>query len=265
MLSDITALGHLTEAFGERRDMHTIAQDELQGWFDDRAASYSVTTLETYRAHWQGFFRWAERPIERIKLRKRHRGDPDALTTAEIEAVLQACKTERENIVLRTGLATGCRKAELWALEWADFRADRRSVRVQRQIGWPGTNTKGLKGKRARTALVLPGFMDTLTWGTTGRVVPGWVPNEASADDVVQRVFTRAGVNKTGRGSHVLRHTYSRIGLEEYEWSLEMLMVFLGHTSIKTTELYRHFGEETAIRLAERRTYPKDLHSERRG
>lgn len=257
--SDTTALGHLQEAFGEKRDVHTISQEELQAWFNDRASTYSPTTLQTYRAHMQGFFGWLGRPIERIELLKRNQEDPDALTDAEIAEVLSACRTERESIVIRTALATGTRKAELWALEWSDFRADRRSVRVQRQIAWPGTTTKGLKGKRARSTLVLPGFMDTLTWGTSGRVVPGWVVSNESADDVVQRVLKRAGAYKVGRGSHVFRHTFARIGLEQYEWSLEMLMIFLGHTSVKTTEIYKHFGEETAIRLAERRTYPKDL------
>lgn len=253
--SDQVVTGHLLDAFGNR-DAHSIGQDELQGWFDARASTYAGTTLELYRIHMRTFFRWVGRPIEKPTLRKRHQGDPDALSDAEVTALLDACDTERESIVIRTGLATGARKAELWALEWADFRADGRSVRIQRQIAWPGTNTKGLKGKRARTALVLPGFMDGLERGA-GRLVPGWVVSQENASDVVARVLKRAGLWKVGRGSHVLRHTYSRMGLELHEWSLEMLCLFLGHASIRTTEIYKHFGEETAIRLAEERTYRK--------
>lgn len=252
--NDVSATGHLLEAF-KNRDVHAIEQEEIQDWFNERAASYAPGTLGLYAIHFRTFFNWAGRPLDKIELREAHKEDPDALTDAEVEALLAACRTEREHLLVRTGLATGCRKGELWALEWTDFRPDGRSVRVQRQIGWPGTTTKGLKGKRARTALVLPGFMDTLERKATGRVMPGWVLNTHGASEALERVLTRAGLAKPGRGHHVLRHTYARIGLEEYEWSLEMLKLFLGHKSIQTTEIYGHFGEETAVRLAERRTY----------
>ena len=254
--TDGNVTNHLLEAF-KNRDVHAISQEQVQKWFDDRAGSYAPKTLELYAIHMRTFFAWAGRPLDKIKLLKAHVEDVDALTDAEIEALLKACNTQREHTVIRTGLATGARKGELWALEWTDFRADRRSVRIQRQIGWPETVTKGLKGKRARTALVLPGFMDEMEWGTTGRVAPGWIMNESACSDVVERVIRRADLYKPGRATHVLRHTYARLGLEVHEWSLHMLMIFLGHTSIKTTERYAHFGEETALRLAEERTYKK--------
>lgn len=253
-LSDVNVTGHLIEAFGNR-DVQSISQEEVQRWFEVRAPSYAPKTLALYAIHMRTFFRWADRPIDKIKLRTPHRPDPDALTDTEVDAMLGACKTEREQIVIRTGLATGARKAELWALEWADFRADGRSTRIARQIAWPRTDTKGLKGKRNRSALVLPGYMDTLTRGTIGRVIPGWVVSTESASDVVVRVLKRAELWRPGRGTHVLRHTYSRIGLERHQWSIEMLRLFLGHESIKTTEVYAHFGEEAAIKLAMERTY----------
>jgi integrase len=251
--SDLTVTGHLVEAFGNR-DVHGIGQDEVQAWFDKRASSYAPKTLALYAIHARTFFSWAGRPLQKITLRKGHTEDPDALSDAEVEKLLAECRTERENLLVRVGLATGCRKAELWALEWSDFRQDGRSVRIQRQIAWPGTTTKGLKGKRNRTALVLPGFMEELE-RKTGRVMPGWVLNTAGASEAFERVLTRAGLAKVGRGHHVMRHTYSRIGLESHEWSLEMLKLFLGHQSIKTTEVYAHFAEEVAVRLAEQRTY----------
>lgn len=252
--SDTTALAHLLDACGKGRDVHTIQLAELQAWFDARADQYRTTTLQTYAIHLRKFFEFVGHPIGRIQLRKLHQQDPYALSDEGVQAVLGACHTDRENLAVRIGLATGARKAELWALEWEDFRADGRSVRVQRQIAWPATHTKGLKGKRNRTSLVLPGLMDGLPRGA-GRVMPGWVMNEANCADVVGRVLKRAGVYAIGRSSHTLRHTYSRIGLERYGWSLEMLRVFLGHGSIRTTERYAHFGEEVAVRLAEKRTY----------
>lgn len=254
LVNDRTVTAHLVDAFG-RRDVHAIGQDEIQRWFDDRARHYAPGTLRLYRIHMRGFFQWVGRPIEPVILLKGHKEDPDALRDEEVDALLDACRTDREHAVVRVGLATGARRAELWALEWPDFRKDGRSVRIQRQIAWPRTTTKGLKGKLNRTALVLPAFMDALPRTPIGRVVPGRVICAESASDVLGAVLTRAGLAKVGRGSHVLRHTYSRIGLEHYGWSLGELQVFLGHTSIATTEVYKHFGEEVAVKMAERRTY----------
>lgn len=264
--SDVTATGHLEEAFGKRRDLHSIADGEIQKWLDDRAGTYAGATLETYRAHFRAFFNWAGRPLGKIILARRHKHDPDTLSDDEIAAVIEACRNERERALVAVGLATGARRAELWALEWPDFRADGISVRIQRQVAWPKSDAiKGLKGKRARTALVLPGFMDAIERKPSGRVMPGWVVNNRESNHVFCRVLQRAGCYRPGRSTHILRHTYSRLGLEKYEWSLMELGVFLGHTSTATTEVYKHFSEEVAIRRATERTYPKGLRLKRDG
>ena len=248
--NDVTATNHLLEAFGEKRAIHTIAEADVQGWFNQRAKKYAPGTLALFAINMRSFFQWAGREFS-ITTIEGHKADPDTLTDDEVTTLLEKCETDEEKRLCRVGLATGARRAELWALVWEDFRPDGRSVRFARQMAWPGRGTKGLKGKRNRTALVLPDlieergkgpvFVDVLTTDRVGKAF--------------RAVLKQAGLFRVGRGLHLLRHTYSRIGMERYGWSMEMLRVFLGHENMRTTEIYSHFGEETAIKMATERTY----------
>lgn len=247
--SDMTATGHLLEAFGEKRAIHTITEPDIQSWFNQRAKKYAPGTLALLAINMRSFFKWAGRPMN-ITTIKGHEADPDTLTDSEVATLLEKCETDEESKIVRVGLATGARRAELWALTWEDFRPDGRSVRFARQMAWPGKGTKGLKGKRNRTALVLPGYIEERGAGTI--LTP---TSKSGSRRTFDAVLKRANLYRAGRGLHLLRHTYSRIGMERYGWSTEMLRIFLGHESIQTTQVYSHFGEEVAIKLATERTY----------
>ena len=248
--NDVTATGHLLETFGAARAVHTISTEDIQAWVDARAATYAPGSLMLHAINMRSFFKWAGHPIGKVTTPVGHRNDPDALSDEEIEAVQDACETDVERMLVGVGLATGGRKAELWALDWSDFKADGRSVRFQRQMGWPGTSTKGLKGKRNRTALVLPDYIKETG---SGRVLEQ--TTEQTASNLFRRLLERAGAWRIGRGTHVMRHTYGRLGMERYGWSTEMLRIFMGHQSVLTTQGYAHFGELAAIKMASERTY----------
>lgn len=252
--NDDAVLRQLEAAFGSSRLLHSIDEAELQDWFDRLAVTRQPSTLALYAVLIKSFFDWAEHPISRPKTPVQHAADPDTLEDGEVESLLDACRTEVESQLAVLGLATGGRKAELWGLDWGDFKSDYRSVRFSRQLAWPGTGTKGLKGKRARTALILPGFISRLKKHRKGRVF-SMQPSEDQASVLFRELLKRAGLYRTQRGMHILRHTYARIGMEQYAWSTEMLRIFLGHRSITSVECYAHFGEQAALTLATQRTY----------
>lgn len=247
-----TALNHLLAAFTGSRQIASISDDELQAWFTKHDAAFAPSTLQVFRANMKTFFAYHGRPIRKqIVLRKEHKTDVDALADDEIAALLEACEMDIERRLVCYGLATGCRPAELWALEASDFKQDMQAVRIQRQMAWPGLQTKGLKGKRNRTTLVLPGFI--VTEPPPGRILPLLTKDKAGY--LFMELLNRAGCYRPRRGAHVLRHTYGRLGMERYKWRLELLQKFLGHTNIKTTTVYAHFGEEQAIKEAKLLTY----------
>ena len=255
--NDTAALRHLVAEFGRQRSVQSIDDDELQDWFNKGASVYAPSTLALYAVLIKSFFDWAGHPLKRPQTPPQHAEDPDTLADDEIAALQAACSSEQERKLVNVGLATGGRKAELWALEWQDFRQEHRAVRFSRQLAWPGTGTKGLKGKRSRTALVLPGFLDGMQLGKSGLVIGGR-PSEDQASILFRELLKKAGLYRRQRGMHILRHTYARLGMERHKWSIEMLRIFLGHQSIASVEIYAHFGEEAAIRLAAAQTYPRE-------
>lgn len=163
-------------------------------------------------------------------------------------------------LALELALATGCRVAELGALEWSAIDAEDMTVRVQWQVppfGDPA-RLQPLKGRKARTALVLPSWWDFHDPDATGRVLlaPGAAPAaHRSVERWYDAILDTAGLKRVGRHAHACRHTYARLALEQGA-RLEELQRFLGHASIRTTEAYYgHLTEQSAATLARSRIY----------
>jgi integrase len=76
----------------------------------------------------------------------------EILAPAQVEAVLSALKGHRLHPVASLGLATGCRRGELLALEWRDVDLDRGVLRVERSLEETrsGLRVKEPKTKRGR-------------------------------------------------------------------------------------------------------------------
>jgi integrase len=83
------------------------------------------------------------------------------------------------------------------------------------------------------------------------------LPFQSKGSRLFRRLLTEARAWRLGRGTHVMRHTYGRLGTERYGWSIEMLRIFMGHQSILTTQGYAHLrgagryqdGERTHLRV----------------
>ncbi|NIR76748.1 MAG: tyrosine-type recombinase/integrase [Gammaproteobacteria bacterium] len=256
-VNDQTICNHLIRHFGKARKLGSITSDDLQEWFDERVdEGYSPNTLRTYRKQVRAFFaHYGLGSTVAVELPSAPTEDPRAWTDLEMERLRKAARDmePHHTLLLETGWCTGARRAELCALRWSDFRQKDRTVRIQRQVSRITSRTKPLKGKRARTALVLPEWweMDEGTGYVLGgekpvptRTVHGWMAE----------IQERVGLDETGVGVHALRHTYARRILEG-GCSIHELKVFLGHASIQTTEMYEHFSTEAAVRLASGRIY----------
>jgi integrase len=126
-----------------------------------------------------------------------------------------------------------------------------------------GTMLQPLKGRRNRTALVLPSWWALHVADRTGDVL--LVDHVArislrALSRWYERIIRKAGLTRPGQNAHQARHTYSRLALEKGA-RLEELQKFLGHASIKTTE--RYYGwltAQSATTLARSRIYGEGLH-----
>ena len=271
---------HIVPHFGDERDIETIDTAEIQRFFDGLARlEYAPSTLKRMCDSFGAFFAWAgvkdhENPARRVLLPQIIDTDVRAFTDDEMELLRDkaawmdrrarfdwANQRTRPLPILRSielGFATGGRCAELLALDWSAFREGDRTVRITVQVARESTGVKHLKGKQARTALVLPSWWAHHDRHARGRVLDLGREDGAMLNPAgkwLRRLYTRAGIVDIHQTWHALRHTYARKFIE-LGGRLEELQKSLGHKSITTTEdEYGHFSEDAAATLARGRIY----------
>lgn len=287
-LSNGTALAtHLVPFLGPTRPVESIEKEDLQTWVNALGSrGYAPGTVAGYLAVARRFFRWRSEakhdPTHGVALPNRGERDVMPLDDAEIAALRKAAdaldaeavsermmKRHRRAIcsyrlALECALATGCRLGELPALEWSAIDASERTIRVRAQLAADGHGTalQPLKGRRSRTALILPSWWAFHNPAGVGRILlaDGVLSiSHRSAQHAFIRLFHRAGITQTGRCVHACRHTYAKTALEMGA-RLEELQMFLGHSSISTTEkYYAWLTAESATTLARGRIYNEPL------
>ena len=285
---DRTGTLHLLRHFGGPTRTNTITAPLLQELVNALyEEGYKPSTLDTYARSWRIFLefchfgvcgkalrqnankrRMAEffDPVAELSIPDPGRTDIETLSDIQIKVVMAAAATvdaqnlgESPSAVLAcgVGLFMGLRQGEIFALSWQDINPVSRTVRPQLQVPKDSMTLKPLKGKRARTSLILPGWWEHqradavgFICGRTGRPV-----GTRTQHNLIMRVLDTASLNQVGRAWHLLRHTYSRSFLEQ-GGSLDHLQKSLGHSSIVTTQTaYGHLQQDVAARLASERIY----------
>ncbi len=264
-----TALNSLRHYLSPSAPLDLLSSEVVQAFVEQRLGEgYEPTTLETYVAGISGFATWVGIPDLRRGVHLPNRGRTDVRTwePEEIERLRTAAsKLDAEGLrsdspsyrlALETALATGARRNELFALRWRHFDPLTYTVRIQQQLVEDRKRFKPLKGKRGRTAVVMPELWPLYPGDSAQLVLPGRAHGPFTAPlRLLNRLLDAAGLNECGVGWHSFRHTYSRRFLEE-GGSLEQLQKSLGHAKIRTTEdVYGHLREDVAARMAVEHIY----------
>jgi integrase len=246
----------LEEWFAGKR-VADIRTKDLQAMFDAmQAEGYKPGTLATNRNIMSAFFAWAggANPARDVVIQSAP--EPDeiyAWTDADIKRLRKAADTRGVRLMLEVALNTGVRLGELLALRWQDFDPDSKTVRISRQFASGSTRIVKLKGKKARTAIVLPEFWQH--YRPEGELVMGRPLRDYQVYWKVHGLLEAAGVYGQQRGIHDARRTYGRLFLEMGGW-MDELQRSLGHTSIRTTEKsYGAFQASVAAQFGVARIY----------
>lgn len=192
----------------------------------------------------------ARNPGRDVKKLKAPRKQVRFLSKEEV-ARLIAAGNGRLGPIIETLLYTGLRRDELAHLTWADVDLQRRIVAVQAKDGW---HPKDYEVRHIPMAPRLYELLKSLSRGE------GWVfatrDGGPHSGHILSRDFRKlmklCGIK--GASLHTLRHTFAS-HLVMNGTDVYTVQKLLGHSSIKTTEIYAHLAPDFLKAAVERLKY----------
>jgi integrase/recombinase XerD len=176
-----------------------------------------------------------ERPRQRKRIVSR-------LSRPELDQLLEHAYRAgpTRGLMIKTLVLTGCRVTEFVNLDVQDFSYDDKTVTVREG-----------KGKKDRIVPILPALADELATYRGHRatgplfLTRTWTRfSQRRVEQIVHDLAAGAGLTKRVY-PHLMRHTVAQLLLEG-GMPLEQVQRFLGHASIKTTQIY---AESTAAMI----------------
>lgn len=175
-------------------------------------------------------------------MRYQYKREP--LTNDEVNSLTQACQTAEEKLVVWTLIDTGMRVSEVAEInkQSLDLQAHRLTV-YGKGSGGHGKKRRTLSLSPRLRGLLEPHIVANDTFGVTVRTI----------QRILHRVANRAGILRA-TSPHVMRHTFAVNALRKGV-NLRALQGWLGHESVRTTELYLNFAPEDIIHDVESKVF----------
>ena len=234
----VTAVAQLAQHFNRSPEAIGVEEvrDFLHHLISERHAAYSTVNQKMCGIRFL-YQHVLERPDFHLRVpAKRSRRLPEPLARSEIAALFRVAHDRRQRVLLMTAYGGGLRVSELVRLEPRDIHAERMLIRVDQG-----------KGRKDRYTLLSARLLEELRaywreyrpvrWLFEGRE-PGQHLVAGSVGYMFERIKARAGV-KHGHGIHCLRHSFAT-HLMEAGVALPVIQRLMGHTSLRTTQVYLH-------------------------
>jgi integrase/recombinase XerD len=167
-----------------------------------------------------------DRPIKEKRL-------PKPLSKEDVKAVIEGTNNIKHRCIVSLLYSAGLRRQELINMRGIDIDELRMTVRIN-----------GGKGKKDRITLLSKSFLTDLGEYLLAyqpvyylfEGLPGKQYSASSVGKLVQHAAIKAGV-KQHVTPHILRHSFATHLLESGQ-DLRYIQALLGHSSVKTTEIY---------------------------
>jgi len=170
---------------------------------------------------------------------KRPHTNPKVLAQEEVKALLQGTENRKHRAMLMLAYGLGLRLSEVLALTPADIDGKRMALYVR---GGKGKKDRDLPLPESLLLLLREQFREfrPITFIFEGQH-PGEPYSARSLQMVVKQAAARAGIQRP-ISLHMLRHSYAT-HLMEAGTDTRIIQDLLGHSSIKTTEIYTHVAQ----------------------
>lgn len=184
-------------------------------------------------------------PVKKRKGRKEEHIKPRVFPQRDLEKAIKAAKTDENGTVFLLLLYSGMRIGELAALKWTDIDGD--TIFVQRSVAKAenGYIEKHPKSGKPRQIFVTQDFLDVLSRiPKSGEYVLSHSGKRYIPESLERkyRAFFREN-NLPYLSPHKCRHTYATY-LIQNGVNIVYVQSLLGHSSVRTTEIYTHVNTE---------------------
>lgn len=224
--ADKLAFRLLQEAIGDL-DVHAINENEIKDFMKTTSCRVKPASLNNYLSHIRAGLNWAKdegllKKVPRIKLINLKKGLPRAISVDDLPALYEKAKEMRPEMehIIRFALYTGARRHEIILAQWEHIDWKNQTIRI---LG---------KGNKERIIPLLP---DAVRGKQRQDEGPLFSYSHESTISNYFRIITRACGIKAR--FHDLRHTAATQMLQT-GIPLEVVRDILGHSDIKTTQIY---------------------------
>ena len=174
--------------------------------------------------------------VDFIQRPRREKRLPNVLSKEEVKSILEAPTNLKHRAMLSLIYACGLRRSELLNLTLTDILSNRNLLFIRQS-----------KGKKDRVVPISNRLIDILreyykAFKPKAWLFEGQFPNtkysEKSLENVLKQSLTKTKISKKV-SLHWLRHSYATHLLENGT-DLRYIQELLGHSSLRTTEIYTH-------------------------
>ena len=231
----------------DHRDIGS-AKDFIENYiFECQFAKESVKTMNLKLAAIKFFFNTVvKKPVivERIPYQKEPKKLPEVFSLEEMEKIIGLTVNLKHKLMLMVCYGCGLRVNELVNIKIKDFFFDRNLLKI---------HGKGVKERYVSIVDVPNDLLHVFTdnkqpeeYLFVGQDLSGHI-SKRSAQKVLAWVCEKVGVS--GRHNiHKLRHSFATHHLEQGT-DIRYIQEMLGHSNVKTTEIYTHVSSEMLTKI----------------
>lgn len=189
------------------------------------------TTLHYYSMFLNRFFEWLGLKIRIPRIRKPPRRI-NVLSDDEVDKLIESISDPLDKLILSILLDTGLRSKELLGIKVSDIDFKNKTITI--------ASTKYGRERKVlvttRTIELIRAWIKLNNLGQEDKLIP---LTYSGLYKRIKRLGRRAGIPLWKIRPHILRHTFATQALRK-GMSLPYLQRLLGHSDIKTTQVYLH-------------------------
>ncbi len=216
-----------------RKSLALADSEDIRAYAEYLAKSKDPRTVNLAIGTLKFLFNVLGKPLPKISYMKRPKRLPSVLTIDELRKMIEFTNNPRHRTIIQLLYGSGLRVSEIVNLKKSDIHPDE-SIIIIRQ-------GKGMKDRITVFPDVLKENISLFSNESCPFVFQserGSRLTERTVQQIVKRAAKRARIKKNVH-PHTLRHSYATHLLEQGT-DIRIIQRLLGHSSVRTTEIYTH-------------------------